>query len=77
MSIFAYSPVCHRPGHCQDGEAKAIYARYILVNASWIAGSLGTLILDLAIFCQFFLYMKKDGDDEEINVDGEIDDRGR
>jgi solute carrier family 66 (lysosomal lysine-arginine transporter), member 1 len=77
MSIFAYSPVCHRPGHCGDGEAKAIYARYILVNASWIAGSLGTLVLDLAIFAQFFLYMKKDEDDEDVAVDGEIDDLAR
>jgi uncharacterized protein with PQ loop repeat len=66
MSIFAYSPICRSPGHCAAGEANAIYARYILINASWIAGSLGTLALDLAIFCQFFLYMKKDGSDEEV-----------
>ena len=71
MSIFAYSPICHHPGHCEAGEAKAIYARYILVNASWIAGSLGTLFLDLAIFCQFFLYMKKDADDEEVSAGAE------
>lgn len=67
MSIFAYSPVCDQPGHCDN--AKAIYARYILVNASWIAGSLGTLVLDLAIFYQFFLYMKKDGSDEEVSIE--------
>jgi uncharacterized protein with PQ loop repeat len=77
MSIFAYSPVCYQPDHCAEGEAKAIYARYILVNASWIAGSLGTLALDLAIFCQFFLYMKKDGIDEEVPSLEDSGDRGR
>lgn len=64
MSIFAYSPVCRHPGHCEPGEAKTLYLRYIAVNASWIAGSLGTLLLDLAIFVQFFLYKKDDVDDE-------------
>jgi solute carrier family 66 (lysosomal lysine-arginine transporter), member 1 len=67
MSIFAYSPVCAKPGHCEPGEAKRIYLRYIAVNASWIAGSLGTLFLDMAIFVQFFMY-KKDEDDEEEEV---------
>lgn len=56
MSIFAYSPVCRIPGHCQPTEGGAIYGRYILVNASWLLGSLGTLALDLAIFAQFFIY---------------------
>jgi len=69
MSIFAYSPICHKPGHCEPGEAKSIYLRYIAVNASWIAGSLGTLLLDMAIFVQFFLY-KKDDDDDEVAVVG-------
>jgi solute carrier family 66 (lysosomal lysine-arginine transporter), member 1 len=66
MSIFAYSPVCEYPGHCEPGEEMYTYRRYIAVNSSWIAGSAGTLMLDLAIFWQFFLY-KKDGDelDEE------------
>jgi solute carrier family 66 (lysosomal lysine-arginine transporter), member 1 len=66
MSIFAYSPVCEYPGHCETGEAMYVYRRYIAVNSSWIAGSAGTLMLDMAIFWQFFLY-KKDGDelDEE------------
>lgn len=69
MSIFAYNP---RPScelgakHCRPGEASAIYARYIAVNASWIAGSLGTLFLDGAIFVQFFLYKKED--EEEITT---------
>ena len=73
MSIFAYSPVCRKPGHCVPGEAASLYGRYIAVNASWIAGSLGTLFLDGAIFVQFFLYKKSDDDDEEAVVD----DRGR
>ncbi|KAL9110733.1 MAG: hypothetical protein Q9227_004725 [Pyrenula ochraceoflavens] len=58
MSIFAYSPVCRVPGRCQPGEGSTIYGRYILINTSWLIGSLGTLGLDLAIFAQFFLYKK-------------------
>jgi len=65
MSIFAYKPVCRSVGHCEPGEAMGLYGKYILVNASWIAGSLGTLMLDLAIFVQFFLYQKEDEDDED------------
>jgi uncharacterized protein with PQ loop repeat len=68
MSIFAYSPICEHPGHCCPGEARAIYARYIAVNASWIAGSLGTLLLDMAIFVQFFLYKKSDDEDDDVAV---------
>ncbi|KAI1627109.1 PQ loop repeat-domain-containing protein [Exophiala viscosa] len=70
MSIFAYSPICRSSGHCEPGEAKTLYLRYIAVNASWIAGSLGTLFLDMAIFVQFFLY-KKDETDDEIAAEGE------
>lgn len=71
LSIMAYSPVCrgntsatddvdwvlhrHRP-HCRPGEAATLYGRYILVNLSWLIGSFGTLLLDMAIFVQFFLY---------------------
>lgn len=71
LSIMAYSPVCqgtvsatnslgeyshrHRP-HCRPGEAAALYGRYVLVNLSWLVGSFGTLLLDMAIFVQFFLY---------------------
>ncbi|ORX43995.1 PQ-loop-domain-containing protein [Hesseltinella vesiculosa] len=29
---------------------------YIVVNLSWIVGSMGTVVLDLTIFTQFFLY---------------------
>jgi uncharacterized protein with PQ loop repeat len=85
LSIFAYSPVCgsepqegkdrflyvaKEQPHCQPGEAAAIYGRYILVNLSWILGSLGTLLLDMAIFVQFFLY-RKDDEDEYRDHDAE------
>lgn len=73
MSIFAYSPVCQKPGHCEPGEAKSIYLRYIAVNASWIAGSLGTLLLDMAIFVQFFMYKKDDDDEYEENEVAVVD----
>lgn len=55
LSIVAYEVVC-RKSKCHHGEAKAIYMRYIAVNASWILGSFGTLCLDLIIFVQFFRY---------------------
>ncbi|ERF76652.1 hypothetical protein EPUS_04472 [Endocarpon pusillum Z07020] len=61
MSIFAYSPICRHSGDCKRGERAQIYIRYILVNASWIVGSAGTLLLDMGIFWQFFLYKKDDG----------------
>lgn len=79
MSIFAYSPICQNPGYCEPGEAAGIYWRYILVNFSWIAGSLGTLLLDMAIFVQFFLYRKEDDEvvDDELNESFDPNDRGR
>lgn len=55
LSILAYAPVCE-DGSCQSGEAPTLYGRYILVNLSWLIGSFGTLLLDMAIFTQFFLY---------------------
>ncbi|CCE86864.1 Piso0_005381 [Millerozyma farinosa CBS 7064] len=33
---------------------------YLVVNSSWLAGSLGTLALDFTIFTQFFIYNKDD-----------------
>lgn len=59
MSIFTFSPQSHcadGPGECEAGEASAIYRRYLAINASWIVGSLGALLLDLIVFTQFFLY---------------------
>ncbi|KAF2220779.1 PQ loop repeat-domain-containing protein [Elsinoe ampelina] len=67
FSIFAFEPACKGGKHgCQPGEAKSIYGRYILVNLSWLLGSLGTLFLDMGVFAQFFLYRKD-----------EMDERGR
>ncbi|WEW56035.1 Putative vacuolar membrane transporter for cationic amino acids [Emydomyces testavorans] len=65
LSIFAYSPVCGgKGGRCGPGERERMYGRYLLVNASWLLGSLGTLGLDLAIFAQFVMYRDKDVEDE-------------
>ncbi|KAJ5908901.1 hypothetical protein N7495_001583 [Penicillium taxi] len=78
LSILAYSPVCRKtssvqgsvdvfsPHHyvkCRPGEMSALYGRYVLVNLSWLIGSAGTLLLDMAIFVQFFLYR----DDKDID----------
>ncbi|KLU87386.1 PQ-loop repeat-containing protein 2 [Magnaporthiopsis poae ATCC 64411] len=73
LSIFAFEPSCHVGGSaapgCAPGEAVHAYWQYILVNLSWLAGSLGTLLLDMAIFVQFFLYNKDedDGDDDFLD----------
>lgn len=40
--------------------------RYLLVNSSWLAGSVGTLVEDFIIFVQFFLYNEKEVEDEEL-----------
>ena len=76
LSIFAFSPICsgQRHGHwsppddCHPGEAKAIYGRYILVNLSWLLGSLGTLFLDLAVFAQFWIYQASVTEDEALSA---------
>jgi len=65
LSIFAYEPKCKHE-HCKPGEASHIYGRYILVNLSWLAGSLVTLFLDLGVFAQYFMYSNP----ESNNIDG-------
>ena len=64
-SIFAYEPPCARlasleesrsESWCEDGEWAKGYGRYILLNTSWLIGSAGTLVLDLMIFGQFWVY---------------------
>jgi solute carrier family 66 (lysosomal lysine-arginine transporter), member 1 len=66
LSIFAFEGKCRdQDGKCAGGEALRLYGRYILVNASWLAGSLGTLFLDLCIFVQFILYRTTDGDESD------------
>lgn len=78
LSIFAFKPIC-RHKHCREGEAGAIYGRYILVNCSWIIGSLGTLFLDFFVFVQFFMYrIDEDEAVGELEQEHESDDsRGR
>lgn len=85
LSIFAFDPKCSDvDSHCEPGEAGRIYGQYILVNLSWLAGSLGTLLLDMGIFIQFFVYadnldgneddsaLLEDGDEnDERSIDGE------
>ncbi|KAA8912438.1 PQ loop repeat-domain-containing protein [Sphaerosporella brunnea] len=46
------------------GEEQGGYSRYLAVNASWLLGSVGTLVLDAIIFAQFFVY----GDGETLEV---------
>lgn len=86
LSIFAYDPKCYgEDAGCEPGEAGRVYGRYILVNLSWLAGSVGTLLLDMGVFVQFFLYNKARDADEEDDVDGSaieddenyLDDEGR
>lgn len=83
LSIFAFDPKCYEEDTgCEPGEARRIYGQYILLNLSWLAGSVGTLVLDMGVFIQFFIYNKgDDGDDvsaieegdedEERSIDGE------
>lgn len=69
LSIVAYEPGCARIAAvggdtsegCREGEWSAGYARYMLVNASWLVGSAGTLGLDLMIFAQFWVYRGRKG----------------
>lgn len=81
LSIFAFDPKCYgEDTGCEPGEAGRVYGRYILVNLSWLAGSVGTLLLDMGVFVQFFLYDKARDGDEEDDVDGsaiEDDDEDR
>lgn len=71
LSIVAYKPVCEAPKHCEPGEARSIYGRYIAVNLSWLLGSFGTLVLDAFVFVQYFLYRKDDESDDEEETDDE------
>ena len=74
LSIFAFEPECRDPV-CGPGEAGRIYGQYILVNLSWLAGSAGTLLLDLGIFVQFFLYNRDDDVSEEDALTEGADER--
>lgn len=67
LSIVAYEPSCARIAvvgadeGCDSGEWGRQYGRYMLVNASWLVGSAGTLVLDLMIFGQFWIYRGRKG----------------
>ncbi|KAK0928457.1 hypothetical protein LTR91_014256 [Friedmanniomyces endolithicus] len=70
-SIFAFEPLCsqrshghYHESHCRPGEVQAVYGRYILVNTSWLVGSLGTLFLDAGVFAQFWMYRSHLADEE-------------
>ena len=76
LSIFVYEASCVKDGRsggrgCAAGEARGLYWKYILVNLSWLAGSLGTLILDLGVLLQFFLYSDHEGSNEELGYSDE------
>ncbi|KAI4195222.1 MAG: hypothetical protein LQ346_003499 [Caloplaca aetnensis] len=64
MSIFAYEPRCAKMDRefgsslCEQGQWGREYGRYVLANTSWLIGSAGTLLLDLMIFGQFWIYRK-------------------
>ncbi|KAG5914939.1 hypothetical protein E4U42_000228 [Claviceps africana] len=62
LSIFAYEPQCEHI-HCRPGEAGRIYGKYMLVNLSWLAGALVTLLMDLVVFGQYFHYNSVDQDE--------------
>ncbi|KAF8437785.1 PQ loop repeat-domain-containing protein [Terfezia claveryi] len=61
ISIIAYVPYDADNGNWTP-EISRQYWRYIAINASWLLGSVGTLLLDMIIFVQFFWY--RDIEDE-------------
>jgi hypothetical protein len=66
LSILVYKPRCEgKHGACADGEARAIYGKYIAVNFSWLLGSFGTLLLDACVFVQYFMYRVEDEESDE------------
>lgn len=59
LSILVYKPHCGRSA-CAPGQASQAYGKYVAVNASWLLGSLGTLLLDAGVFVQYFLYRREE-----------------
>lgn len=64
LSIFTHTPSCasvegREIAGCSAHEWSKEYARYVLVNTSWIIGSAGTFMLDLVIFGQFCRYQHR------------------
>lgn len=47
--------------------ANSLSKRYLLINASWLVGSMGTLGLDFLIFIQFWIYGSRQDDDDDTS----------
>ena len=76
LSIFAYEPPCAKidgqwlggdvgmrnKGCADDRQWGREYGWWLLVNLSWLIGSAGTLLLDLGIFVQFWMYRGRGAD---------------
>lgn len=73
LSIVAYEPKCNED-ECAPGEASRIYGRYILVNLSWLAGSIVTLLLDFGVFTQYFMYNKDEAPEANDDILSEYSD---
>ncbi|ODA81225.1 hypothetical protein RJ55_04189 [Drechmeria coniospora] len=73
LSIFAYDPKC-AGRTCEPGEGGRIYGRYILVNLSWLTGSLVTLLMDLAVFVQYFIYKTEDQEEQADYDESPVED---
>lgn len=65
LSILVYKPRCGSDGVCKGNEGRAVYGKYVAVNASWLLGSFGTLLLDAGVFVQYFMYRKEGDSDSE------------
>lgn len=78
LSIVAFDPKCYDDKvACNPSDTGRVYGQYILVNLSWLAGSFGTLLLDMGIFVQFFLYSKATEDDDDSVAEDGLEDEER
>ena len=55
---------------CEGDEGARLYRRYLVLNASWLLGSIGCLFLDFTILLQFFMYRPLDDGSEDELVGG-------
>lgn len=63
LSILFFKPQCRtEESLCSPDQLRQMYGRHVAVNASWLAGSAGTFLLDLLISAQFWLYRHLDND---------------
>ncbi|TGZ82669.1 PQ-loop-domain-containing protein [Ascodesmis nigricans] len=56
-----------------EGDWREEWRRHLAVNASWLVGSLGTMVLDAVVFWQFVVYQKVEEWDEEGWDEDEMD----